>query len=138
MRDVHRYLNVFIPKFEALKNNIDMHDFCIMTLLEIKYPDVRNFIFKNQEKFTGVFYYFSSDEKEKKRIKEIVTSFLEKLQSKYNEDELYFIKESLYFLFPKISHSFNVAWGYTTYQYQEMKIRGFCCIAENFSNYYQF
>ena len=37
--------------FEALKNNIDMHDFCIMTLLEIKYPDVRNFIFKNQEKF---------------------------------------------------------------------------------------
>lgn len=138
LRDVHRYLNVFIPKFEALKNNIDMHDFCIMTLLEIKYPDVRNFIFKNQEKFTGVFYYYSSDEKEKKRIKEIVTSFLEKLQSKYNEDELYFIKESLYFLFPKISHSFNVAWGYTTYQYQEMIIRGFCCIAENFSNYYQF
>lgn len=137
LRDVHRYLNVFIPKFDALKGNVDMHDFCIMTLLEIKFPDVRNFILKNQEKFCGVFYY-SSDEREKKLIKEIVTKFLNNIQNKYDADELYFIKESLYFLFPKISQSFNVVWGYTTYQYQEMKIRGFICITENFSNYYQF
>lgn len=137
LRDVHRYLNVFIPKFDALKDNVDMHDFCIMTLLEIKFPDVRNFILKNQEKFCGVFYY-SRDEREKKLIKEIVTKFLNNIQSKYDADELYFIKESLYFLFPKISQSFNVVWGYTTYQYEEMKIRGFICITENFSNYYQF
>lgn len=138
LRDVHRYLNVFIPKFEALKNNVDMHDFCIMTLLEIKYPDVRNFIFKNQASFTGIFYYFSNDDREKKIIKEKVTNFLEGIQSKYNADELSFIKECLYFLFPKISQSFNVAWGYTIYKYEEMKIRGFICITENFSNYYQF
>ena len=138
LRDVHRYLNVFIPKFEALKKNVDMHDFCIMTLLEIKYPDVRNFIFKNQAIFTGIFYYFSSDDREKKNIKETVSNYLESLQSKYSTDELSFIKECLYFLFPKISQSFNVAWGYTTYQYEEMKIRGFICITENFSNYYQF
>ena len=138
LRDVHRYLNVFIPKFMSLKQSVDIHDFCIMTLLEIKYPDVRNFILKNQKKFTGLFYYFSSDDKEKKEIKQIISCFLENLNKKHNEEEMYFIRETLYFLFPKISHSFNVAWGYTTYQYEEMKIRGFICIPENFNFYYQF
>lgn len=138
LRDVHRFLNVFIPKYESLKNNVDIHDFCIMTLLEIKYPNVRNFILRNQTIFTGVFYYLSNDDKAKKHIKDVTTSFLESLKSKYDDEEINFIRESLYFLFPKISQSFNVAWGYTTYQYQEMKIRGFICIEDNFSNYFKF
>ena len=38
----------------------------------------------------------------------------------------------------KISQSYCTLWGYTSYAYQEEKIRGFISIGENFDDYFQF
>lgn len=135
LRDVNRYLNLFTIKFDFLKRNVDFHDFCIVTLLEIKFPKIKEFILKNKSKFTG-YCSHDLDKDRKKEIKGIMENFLDKL--KVDSQEKIFIKEALCFLFPKIYYALDLSSRYTLHKYEDMRIRGFICIADNFDYYYQF
>ena len=137
LRDVNRFLNLFNLKFESLKNNIDFHDFCVISLLEIKFPFVYYYIKNNKNILSGNYSPYERDNKKREVVKNSVDKLLAEVKHT-DEDDLIFIRESLEFLFPKVSQSDNKFWGYTSYNYQESKIRGFIYVEDNFDNYFQF
>ncbi len=137
LRDVNRFLNVFNLKFESLKKNIDFHDFCLITLLELKFPYVYKFIKNNKSLLSGNYSQFDRDDGKRKEIKNNIDGLFIDIKNN-SEEDLIFIRETLEFLFPKVSQVNNKFWGYTTYHYQEAKIRGFMYVEDNFDNYFQF
>ncbi len=138
LRDVNRFCNVFNLKFEALKDNVDFHDFCIITLLELKFPQVYNFVSNNKELLNGTYSPYERDDSKRKQVRESLNKFYDTLKNQFTKEDLDFINEALSFLFPKVWQVDSKFWGYTTYHYQEAKIRGFMYIEENFDNYFQF
>lgn len=137
IREVNRFLNIFNFKFNSLKNYVDFHDFCIVTLLEVKYPEVYKFISARRAELCGNYSFYSSSDNDKKQITTLYNSFLETQKTYYNEEDFKFIQESLKFLFPKISQISGFS-GYTTYYSHEPKIRGFLHAESNSKYYFQF
>lgn len=138
LRDVNRFLNVFKLKFKPLKYDVDMHDFCIITLLEIKFPEVYNYIYKNKGVLCGEFYPLGNNDREKKKLKQNIESFIDTLKGKYSEENISFVNEALNFLFPKISQATNAFRVYSNYHYKEAHMRGMLYVKENFDNYFHF
>lgn len=138
IREVNRFLNIFNFKFESLKENVDFHDFCIITLLEIKYPEVYQFILQQKDEIIGDYSLYSSRDKEQKGVEKIITNFLEGVISNYNTEDNKFICESLKFLFPKIRTCSNSYSAYTHVTAQESKVRGYIHSQSNFDYYFNF
>lgn len=138
IREVNRFLNIFTFKFKALENNVDFHDFIILTILEIKYPNIYNFIYANKDVITGTFSYnFSNSNDEKKELKELIDNFLSVEKTEMSDNNYIFVKESLKFLFPKIADIYPYS-AYTINKWQESKIRGFIHVKDNIEKYFNF
>jgi predicted KAP-like P-loop ATPase len=138
IREVNRFLNIFNFKFHSLKDNVDFHDFCVVTLLELKFPKVYNFIFEHKKIITGDYSLYSSNDEDKKRIESVVKTFIESIRDEHNSIDNAFIYESLKFLFPKIR---TCTTSYSLYAHvmpQEAKVRGYIQEDSNFDYYFNF
>lgn len=138
IREVNRFINLFDFKFNALKNNVDFHDLIILTILEMKYPQIYSFIYNSREKITGTFdWQFSSTDRTEQELKQYVYSFMDTQKSKLGEKDFSFVLEALKFLFPKICSIYPYS-AYTLNAWQEAKIRGFIHIRDNIDKYFVF
>lgn len=94
IRDVNRFINLFVPKYSQIKGEVVLSEYFNLTLIQTKYPTILESVYKNRNTFfyrKDNVYYIQSDENNFK-------TFVEN-GDKYNPNELKVLFRSLKYVF---------------------------------------
>ncbi|MHB9299709.1 KAP family P-loop NTPase fold protein [Fusobacterium polymorphum] len=113
LRDIERYMNVFSLGINLAKEELNINDYIVITLIKVFEPDLYEYIKNNKEYFSGTKF----DEFLNKDKKEILTE-LERIYEKLKKLEKRKIKRLMEVVFPKLEvttydEGFIDIWGKT-------------------------
>jgi len=113
LRDIERYMNVFSLGINLAREELNINDYIVITLIKVFEPDLYEYIKNNKEYFSGTKF----DEFLNKDKKEILTE-LERIYEKLKKLEKRKIKRLMEVVFPKLEvttydEGFIDIWGKT-------------------------
>ena len=113
LRDIERYMNVFSLGINLAREELNINDYIVITLIKVFEPDLYEYIKNNKEYFSGTKF----DEFLNKDKKEILTE-LERIYKKLKKLEKRKIKRLMEVVFPKLEvttydEGFIDIWGKT-------------------------
>lgn len=113
LRDIERYMNVFSLGINLAREELNINDYIVITLIKVFEPDLYEYIKNNKEYFSGTKF----DEFLNKDKKEILTE-LERIYEKLKKLEKRKIKRLMEVVFPKLKvttydEGFIDIWGKT-------------------------
>lgn len=113
LRDIERYMNVFSLGINLAREELNINDYIVITLIKVFEPDLYEYIKNNKEYFSGIKF----DEFLNKDKKEILTE-LERIYEKLKKLEKRKIKRLMEVVFPKLEvttydEGFIDIWGKT-------------------------
>ena len=113
LRDIERYMNVFSLGINLAREELNINDYIVITLIKVFEPDLYEYIKNNKEYFSGTKF----DEFLNKDKKEILTG-LERIYEKLKKLEKRKIKRLMEVVFPKLEvttydEGFIDIWGKT-------------------------
>ena len=97
LRDIERYMNVFSLGINLAREELNINDYIVITLIKVFEPDLYEYIKNNKEYFSGTKF----DEFLNKDKKEILTE-LERIYEKLKKLEKRKIKRLMEVVFPKL------------------------------------
>lgn len=100
IRDINRYLNVLKFEMSAIKQELYLYDFAVITLFKVFEPKFYEFIYNHFEIFTGT--ALASYEINREEQKSIYTNMIDKQIESLNKLNKKVIKKLLISIFPKI------------------------------------
>ncbi|EAJ5700864.1 KAP family NTPase [Campylobacter lari subsp. concheus] len=105
IRDINRYLNVLKFEMSAIKQELYLYDFAVITLFKVFEPKFYEFIYNYSEFFKRT--ALDSDEKTKELQKSTYTNFINEQIESLNKLNKEVIKKLLISIFPKIYDLYN-------------------------------
>lgn len=134
LRDVKRYINLLKINYNnAIKNEVNIIDFFILSILQLKYSNLYNFVKMNKS-----FFIESSQ-----NANSVDTYQIEKYKNELNKIlDLYNIKTKeqlikiLYFLFPSIRRLYDNIFVVRAESENTTSIYGRICSSENFDKFF--
>lgn len=113
LRDIEKYMNVFSLGINLAREELNINDYIVITLIKVFEPDLYEYIKNNKEYFSGTKF----DEFLNKDKKEILTE-LERIYEKLKKLEKRKIKRLMEVVFPKLEvttydEGFIDIWGKT-------------------------
>ncbi|MCV3472353.1 KAP family NTPase [Campylobacter sp. CNRCH_2015_0338h] len=100
IRDINRYLNVLKFEMSAIKQELYLYDFAVITLFKVFEPKFYEFIYNHFEIFAGT--ALASYEIDREEQKSIYTKMIDKQIESLNKLNKKVIKKLLISIFPKI------------------------------------
>ncbi|ELP9120071.1 hypothetical protein QTU61_000611 [Campylobacter lari] len=105
IRDINRYLNVLKFEMSAIKQELYLYDFAVITLFKVFEPKFYEFIYNYSEFFKRT--ALDSDEKNKELQKSTYTNFIDKQIKCLNKLNKEVAKNLLISIFPRIDDLYN-------------------------------
>ncbi|EPC9469317.1 KAP family P-loop NTPase fold protein [Campylobacter lari] len=105
IRDINRYLNVLKFEMSAIKQELYLYDFAVITLFKLFEPKFYEFIYNYSEFFKRT--ALDSDEKNKELQKSTYTNFIDEQIKCLNKLNKEVVKNLLISVFPKIDDLYN-------------------------------
>ncbi len=134
LRDVNRLNNTIAFKFSPLRHEVYIINFIALTVIEVFAPQLYRQIPIYKSKFCGAFSNYSTDDKNKKEVKEIVEKILLEIEDDKKRASIY---EVLKWTFPKIkSVDGNNFLGGNYTDYSESVLKGCIYNEHHFDKYF--
>ncbi|EGK8091435.1 AAA family ATPase, partial [Campylobacter lari] len=105
IRDINRYLNVLKFEMSAIKQELYLYDFAVITLFKVFEPKFYEFIYNYSEFFKRT--ALDSDEKTKELQKSTYTNFINEQIKCLNKLNKEVVKNLLISIFPRIDDLYN-------------------------------
>ncbi|TXE85464.1 NTPase [Campylobacter volucris] len=105
IRDINRYLNVLKFEMSAIKQELYLYDFAVITLFKVFEPKFYEFIYNYSEFFKRT--ALDSDEKTKEHQKSTYTNFINEQIKCLNKLNKEVVKNLLISIFPRIYDLYN-------------------------------
>ncbi|EPF3943038.1 KAP family NTPase [Campylobacter lari] len=105
IRDINRYLNVLKFEMSAIKQELYLYDFAVITLFKVFEPKFYEFIYNHFEIFAGT--ALASYEIDREEQKSIYTKIIDEQIESLNKLNKEVIKKLLISIFPRIDDLYN-------------------------------
>lgn len=105
IRDINRYLNVLKFEMSAIKQELYLYDFAVITLFKVFEPKIYEFIYNHYEIFTGT--ALASYEINREEQKSIYTKMIDEQIESLNKLKKEIIRKLLISIFPRIEWLHN-------------------------------
>ncbi|EGK7513716.1 hypothetical protein IO387_000111 [Campylobacter lari] len=105
IRDINRYLNVLKFEMSAIKQELYLYDFAVITLLKVFEPKFYGFIYNHYEIFAGT--ALASYEIDREEQKSIYTKMIDEQIESLNKLKKEIIRKLLISIFPRIEWLYN-------------------------------
>ncbi|MCV3380863.1 KAP family NTPase [Campylobacter sp. IFREMER_LSEM_CL2127] len=105
IRDINRYLNVLKFEMSAIKQELYLYDFAVITLFKVFEPKFYGFIYNHFEIFAGT--ALASYEIDREEQKYIYVKMIDEQMESLNKLNKEIVKNLLIFVFPRIEQLYN-------------------------------